>query len=77
MILLTDDEIKGKWHTTIFEPGDNQVSYSLREVQEIAKAQLKKVVGWGIEQCRRHYKGGGVISKRECPECWKVLKKEL
>jgi len=34
---------------------------------------LRQVKEWGIEQCQKHYKGGGVISRRECPLCWKEL----
>ena len=36
-------------------------------------AEGTDIAKWGIEQCQAHYKGGGVISKRECPECWKSL----
>jgi len=43
-MILTDEEIKGKWHTTSYEPADNQISYSLNDIRDrILKAQLKKV----------------------------------
>lgn len=31
---------------------------------------------WGIEPCQEHYRGGGVISRRECPLCWQSLLEE-
>ena len=44
-MLLTAKEIKGKWHTTSYEPGDYEVSYSLSDIRDrILKAQLKQVV---------------------------------
>ena len=48
--------------------------------RKVAKAQrdedLRQFVEWGIEPCREHYEGGGVISQRECPLCWQTLPKE-
>ena len=44
-----------------------------RLLEAQVRETLKMVGEWGIEQCQEHYKGGGVISKRECPECWKSL----
>jgi len=40
---------------------------------EWANQILSIVQEWGIEPCHEHYRGGGVISQRECPLCWQTL----
>jgi hypothetical protein len=49
-------------------------------MEKVAEAQLandkKQLYLWGIASCFEHSKGGGVLTKRECPECWKSLNSE-
>ena len=90
MILLTDEEIKEldinlmagilAHHAMAVKNGRDptlETSEALSERRKVAKAQLKKVVEWGIERCQEHYRGGGVFSRRECPKCWKDLLDEV
>jgi len=42
--------------------------------QMILQQGRREVVEWGILPCNEHYKGGGLFTRRECPECWKKLK---
>ncbi len=63
-----------------FENGTEATTYYIDRILAITevdhKAHIEALIQWGIEQCQEHYKGGGVISRRECPECWKSLKAE-
>ena len=49
----------------------------------IARAQLKKVVKWGEEDCYTHQVKDKTIDntegikRRDCPKCWQSLKEEL
>ncbi len=52
----------------------DQIITLLPDVEEIRKQERERMLVWGIEQCQEHYKGGGVISRRECPKCWLSLK---
>jgi len=73
MRILTDEEDG----VSPFVSEDFQEAYEESILKPICIAQAKetcKEIGeWGIEICNEHYKGGGVISRRECPECWKAL----
>ena len=44
----------------------------------VVKAQLKKVVEWGNEECREHkyYPQPPYWPRRRCNECWESLLKE-
>ena len=73
MILLSDEEIKKliheKWKTR-----------DTLTFEELAKAQLKKVVEWGDEDCPHLSKPAEYFDgqhKRECRDCWQALKKEV
>ncbi len=50
-------------------------SYDYLLAQAAQLDAIRQVREWGIEQCQEHYTGGGVCSKRECPECWQSLNK--
>ncbi len=79
MILLTDEEIE-----EIISP------MLMVSPATIAKAQLKKVVEWGDEDCPEHAveareslrRGlelcglSPIYPRRECQTCWQALKKE-
>ena len=45
----------------------------VKEHHEAMNELVGEILRWGIEQCQEHYTGGGVCSRRECPECWKAL----
>lgn len=80
MILLTDKEIGVALdYYTGSDLGYPHTSseYVLGEHRAIAKAQAKKMLEWGIEPCLKHTTGGGVFTRRECPQCWQQLRKEI
>ena len=79
-ILLTEEEIrqaehesylKGKWQD------DDGVLES--KPRYIAKAQVKKVVEWGDEECPHPSTFDGQLlgKKRNCPECWREILKGI
>ncbi len=67
MIRLTDEEIYTLDEECIDCHGHNE--------HDVAKAQLKKIKGWGEEPCREHEHGRRVdeVPRRYCPECWQSL----
>ena len=64
MILLTDKEINRLSEEWL--DADEDVDWATM----MNKAQLKKVMKWGIGFC--HHKDGPLF-RRECPHCWQVL----
>ena len=64
MMLLTDEEQMRAY----------DFDWCEGNIGAVAKAQLKKVVEWGDEECSKH--GGGRF-KRECRLCWQALLKEI
>ena len=70
-ILLTDEEIK-RAYGVVGEYGT---------MERVAKAQLKKVVEWGISECPHDSVAEGgyfrPIQRGECPTCWQALQKEI
>ena len=77
MILLSPEEIKEVYHSC------SVGGFIRSEVEKaIARAQLKKVVEWGNEDCTEH---GFIITeevlkyppRHQCPKCWQVLRKEV
>ncbi len=73
MILLTDEEI-----AAIRDSGD---VWGERDtlMMASAKAQLKKVHGYGNEPCPHIVHSGvyAVLDKRSCSECWQSLLDEV
>ena len=52
--------------------------YAAREaITNTIRGMAGEIVAWGIEQCQEHYRGGGIISRRECPLCWQSLRTEF
>ncbi len=79
MIRLTKEEIKGKWHTTSYEPKDDQISYSLNDIRDrILEAQIKKLAEWGKELCIGHGDEKWKPTPRcQCIFCWQSLLEEV
>jgi len=79
-VLSEGEIIKIVGHTQMHKfPGQLIALASIQAVitGEIAyKAGIHEVEEWGIQPCFDHRKGGGLFTKRECPECWKQLKEE-
>ena len=82
MILLTDEGIKQLVEKWSFE--DRCTDYLL--ALWAAKAQLKKVVEWGEEDCSHTDEELGILcveetgrpdKKRECDLCWQALLEEV
>ena len=76
MILLTDEEMGDllcleKEYTY---PCSNGSFTSTVDCRAIAKAQRKKVVEWGGEDCVEHRSEGYL--RRECSQCWQTLLRE-
>ena len=71
-ILLDEDEIreveKG-WFDAPHKGGDEPERL-------IAKAQLKKIVGWISKDCEEHDHDGEYMWRRRCWDCFEALKKE-
>jgi len=79
MILLTDEEIPGiefKCHYITGFEKDSAVR--LRKWgDDIAKAQLKKVVEWLYMPCTEHPVSEAISPMRKnCPKCWQALLEE-
>ena len=77
-VLLNDEEIQQEIG------GSLEVFMGIEHnLPKILKAQLKKVVEWGDEECFKHpftsdLKEEEYNRKRHrCPECWQSLLKEL
>ena len=75
-ILLTDEEIRLSLQS---RPKITDMQSLVDNLQFVAKAQLKKFGEWGKESCPHK---NGVMKlfnepKRECPECWQALLKEM
>jgi len=74
-IRLTGKELDKLW--VEYEQSDPQQVTDFGIV--VAKAQLKKVHGWGDEPCPHGYLAPDTskANKHECPECWQALLKEV
>ncbi|KKL98678.1 hypothetical protein LCGC14_1822040 [marine sediment metagenome] len=70
----TAKHIEEHWQKYQLDHAKEQVNVTTIIKDAECEARIASLIQWGIEQCQEHYKGGGVISKRECPECWKSLK---
>ena len=80
-ILLTDEEIvvaEIESYANGGFPVTDVCRYANIENRGVAKAQLKKVVGWGDEPCYEHLSpmGGLPVAKHSCEICWQALKEE-
>ena len=77
-MLLTDEEIEQiniEWLKQSGMPDAEEYEWSVCVTDQlIAKAQLKKIVKWGIGFCRHK---DGPLFKRECPHCWQDLLDEV
>ena len=74
MIRLTDKEI-----SPFVEVMQEEAKV---DIDGLLKAQLKKVVEWGDEDCfdhngARRREQGWHIKRRVCPECWQTLLEEV
>ena len=56
---------------------DSCETLSTFDVHPLLKAQLKKVVGWGEEECAGHEGYQYSLQRRQCSECWQSLLKEV
>ena len=82
-LLLTEEEIIEALNLVL--KGGTIISlkpHYLRELEAIAKAQLKRLVEWGDTYCLQGKEHGRASSyanvrKRECRYCWQQLLKEL
>ncbi len=78
MMLLTDEEID---RIVLLCYTDNKISCVQWAVKEGIKAQLKKVVEWGEEECpHKTVRAGGIYQlyhRRDCPQCWQSLLEEV
>jgi len=83
------DKLVEKIARIIANEHPNQIKYTLSSkelahklIPIISQAVAGEIIGWGIEICHEHlpkWQGevdlmGGVLSRRECPECWKALR---
>ena len=75
--LLTDEEIEEVSNfREVAEAQDAKTASIVRaEVETECQARIEALIKWGMEVCNEHYRGGGVFTRRECPECWKSLAK--
>ena len=75
MIRLTDEEITELWKQLNKQyPKLDRIT----SIREGAKAQLKKVVEWGNEDCACLREEGSHIPHRHfCPRCWQALVEEV
>ena len=83
-MLLDDEEIKKAVHK-----GDDHgfagevIGYGYKMLEEVAKAQLKKVVEWLEMDCDEHLKVSASYNKEfyyahaDCPECQQSLLEEI
>ena len=74
-MLLTDEEIQVIFDRAKRTPTAPVDCYICRK--NLAKAQLKKVVEWGNEDCPHNTPSGRVKFARECHLCWQTLLKEV
>jgi len=85
-MLLTDEEIM---KTLAFRKagmlmgqamGDTEGDKPLYQARYIAKAQLKRVAGWGMEWCQAGFHNDNEmwpIHRYQCEDCWQALLEEI
>ena len=87
MIRLTDEENPFVADRKYFNDkygkgeGDSACNRDISVFNKGAKAQLKKVYGWGEEYCEEHKSLNGANSaiwqRRHCSKCWQALLEEI
>ena len=86
MLLLTDSEIKEATRERLADlqiEGKGIFEQIIPDQRKVTKAQLKKVVEWGDEECFKHPFPSDLMEeeynrkRHRCPECSQSLLKEI